>query len=164
MQESGWNTHSSTLDIFQASLILVFNFWFFYSKAFNRLCEPCPLVVILGSEGDSTQYSYSIKSEQQSLCFGAILAKRLILRHWKSDNVPSIEMGMREFSETLCMEKLRYINAGTREVNVTIWMISQDNSVMILTVIRSLFLSYAINFIWCRMKGFCLVFAAVDVL
>ena len=80
----------------------------FYSKAFKRLCEPCPLVAILGSAGDSTQYSNNTKSVQQSLCLGAILAKRLILRHWKSDNVPSIEMWMRELSETLCMEKVRY--------------------------------------------------------
>ena len=137
----------------------------FYSKAFNRLCELCPLVAILGSAGDST------KSVQQSLCFGAILAKR----HWKSDNVPSIERWMRGLSEILCMEKLWYKNAGRREpvlkylkdlreVNVTIWTISQDNSVMILTVIRSFFLSYAIHPIWCRMQGFCLVFAAVGVL
>lgn len=68
-----------------------------------------------------TQYSNNTKSVQQSLCFGAILAKRLILRHWKSDNVPSIEMWMRELSEALCMEKLRYKNAGRQAIFDKVW-------------------------------------------
>ena len=67
-------------------------------------------------------------------------------------------MWLRELSEILCMEKLRYKNAGRRaifdkvwepvlkylkdlrEANVTIWTISQDNSVMIVTISRSFFL------------------------
>ena len=53
--------------------------------------------------------------------FWCHFAKRLFLRHWKSDNVPSTEMWMRELSETLCMEKLRYKNAGRQAIFDKVW-------------------------------------------
>lgn len=39
----------------------------FYSKALHRRCEPCPLVAILGSAGNSTPYSNISISVQQSV-------------------------------------------------------------------------------------------------
>lgn len=43
------------------------------------------------------------------------------MRHWKSDNVPTIEMWMRELSESLCMEELRYKNAGRLGMFDKVW-------------------------------------------
>lgn len=51
-----------------------------------------------------------------TLCFG-----RLILRHWESENVPSIEMWMRELSESRCMEELRYKNADRLGIFEKVW-------------------------------------------
>ncbi|KAF3856729.1 hypothetical protein F7725_017452, partial [Dissostichus mawsoni] len=65
----------------------------FYSKAFDKQLKPDPLVAILGSTGD-TNLNYG--SDKWPVFLGAVLAKKLILRFWKSDAVPTFEMWLRE--------------------------------------------------------------------
>ena len=84
----------------------------FYSKAFQINCEPCPLVEILGSAGTPSCYSKNIV---QAITLGTMLAKRLILRHWKEETAPTCEMWLRDLSDTLHLERLRYMSADRLE-------------------------------------------------
>ncbi|KAI9538440.1 hypothetical protein NQZ68_014184 [Dissostichus eleginoides] len=60
--------------------------------------KPDPL---LGSTGD-TNLNYG--SDKWLVFLGAVLAKKLILRFWKSDAVPTFEMWLREVGEILYLE------------------------------------------------------------
>ncbi|KAF3850911.1 hypothetical protein F7725_012683 [Dissostichus mawsoni] len=87
-------------------------------EAFDKQLKPDPLVAILGSTGD-TNLNYG--SDKWPVFLGAVLAKKLILRFWKSDAVPTFEMWLREVGEILYLEKLRFKNAGRGRVFDKAW-------------------------------------------
>ncbi len=54
--------------------------------------------------------------ERQAILFGMIIAKRVLLRMWKTDFAPKFEMWGRDLVSMLVVERLRYINNDKSEV------------------------------------------------
>ena len=90
----------------------------FYSKAFNTSWDPDPLVAILGTTDNET---LSHGRDKWAVYMGMVLARKLILRLWKSDAVPSFEMWLRELGETLHLEKVKFRNAGRMDTFHKAW-------------------------------------------
>lgn len=61
------------------------------------------------------------KYEIAALLFGMAIAKKLTLRVWKKDFVPTFEQWLRELANTLCLERLRYYNEDKMNMFGTMW-------------------------------------------
>ncbi len=59
--------------------------------------------------------------ERQAILFGMIIAKRVILRMWKTDLAPKFEIWSRDLVNMLVLERLRYISNDKSGVFDKIW-------------------------------------------
>lgn len=78
-----------------------------FSKAFKKNIEPCPLLAIIGIFSNLDILN---KYERRAILFGMTIAKRVILRMWKSEFAPKFEMWGTDLVNMLVLERLRYIN------------------------------------------------------
>ncbi len=78
-----------------------------FSETFGKKLAPNPLVAILGA---TCALSSVNKFEGRAIQFGVVFAKKLILRVWKMDSVPTYNLWLGELSNTLHLEKLRFCN------------------------------------------------------
>ena len=75
-------------------------------------------MAILGTTDNET---LSHGRDKWAVYMGMVLARKLILRLWKSDAVPSFEMWLRELGETLHLEKVKFRNAGRMDTFHKAW-------------------------------------------
>lgn len=78
-----------------------------FSEAFGKNLVPSPLVAVLGA---TSVLPSTNKHEKKAIQFGMGIAKKLILRLWKMDCVPTYDLWLGEMSNTLHLERLRLYN------------------------------------------------------
>ena len=85
------------------------NFWTKIFEAFTHMCgrliPPDPITAIFGVRAEEVQTS---TSQAYAIAFASLLARRLILRQWKSANPPSFLCWVKEVLAFLPLETLRY--------------------------------------------------------
>ena len=85
------------------------HFWTKIFEAFTHMCgrliPPDPITAIFGVRAEEVQTS---TSQAYAIAFASLLARRLILRQWKSANPPSFLCWVKEVLAFLPLEKLRY--------------------------------------------------------
>nr|XP_057947055.1 uncharacterized protein LOC131140546 [Doryrhamphus excisus]XP_057947056.1 uncharacterized protein LOC131140546 [Doryrhamphus excisus]XP_057947057.1 uncharacterized protein LOC131140546 [Doryrhamphus excisus] len=88
----------------------IYSFWSgvfdIMSKVLGIVLKPEPLLIILGV---SESFQMLNKAQQCFISYGLIIAKKLILMLWKSVSVPSTKMWLEELTNTLHLERIRYI-------------------------------------------------------
>uniref|UniRef100_A0A0S7EX59 LIN1 n=1 Tax=Poeciliopsis prolifica TaxID=188132 RepID=A0A0S7EX59_9TELE len=94
------------------------NIFHFFSTAFGKKWDPEPLIAIIGV---SSALRPATKQEKTAVLFGTVIAKRLILRFWKKDSVPTFDLWLGELANTLHLERLRYYNEDKVSVFEKIW-------------------------------------------
>lgn len=89
-----------------------------FSFILNLRIEPCPLVALFGlTPKDSTvSTAYS-----DVLAFCTLLARRLILIHWKSSTPPSFDRWLNDVALFLYLEKIRHTLKGNTRQYSRIW-------------------------------------------
>ncbi len=90
--------------------------WFF--KAYNR---PLLLDVELAIFGFSQHTSSLPKALQQALTLGMIVAKRLILKNWKSSSPSSFRLWTMDMFSVIQMERLRFLRSNAIEKFSAVW-------------------------------------------
>ncbi len=90
--------------------------WF--SKAYNR---PLLQDVELAIFGFSQHTSTLPKALQQALTLGMIVAKRLILKNWKSSSPPSFRLWTMNMISVIQMERLRFLRSYAIEKFSAVW-------------------------------------------
>lgn len=90
----------------------------YISKAFHKTIVPDPLLAIFGC----VEYNVNISGyigQAISLC--TLLAKRLILQHWKSEASPQFQQWLRDLGSVLHLERLHYSNTGRERAFSKTW-------------------------------------------
>ena len=77
-----------------------------FSKAFKVQLQPDPVLVILGT---SEQCNTLQNAQLHLLSYGLLCAKKHILLLWKSKDVPSFKAWITALTDTLHLERIRYI-------------------------------------------------------
>ena len=98
------------------------NFWSlifqWFSSVFNTRITPDPETALLG-------HSNILKNLDGNICIvlthGMLIAKRCILKLWKSDLVPTFETWLKELISVLHVERLRYELSGNSLKFSKIW-------------------------------------------
>lgn len=92
------------------------NIFDFLSEAYTNIIKPDPEIAIFGNmSGMANKY----QSQAVSLCM--ILAKRAILQKWKKESGPTFETWIRELSNVLPLEELRYKLVNRPMIFQKIW-------------------------------------------
>lgn len=85
----------------------LYNFWSFvfrwYSSVFNANISPDPITALFG---------YSRMVSCVVLRFSMTIAKRGIIKMWKSESAPQFEIWLRELTDIQHVERLRYGLSG----------------------------------------------------
>ncbi len=61
------------------------------------------------------------KYEVPAVALSMLLAKRLILQHWKSEAVPMFDMWIMELGKILHLERIRFIKEKKEHVFLSMW-------------------------------------------
>lgn len=89
-----------------------------YSCALKVNIDPDPETALFG-------YSRALENRDRNLstviAYGMVIAKRCILKLWKSDSLPQFETWLREFIGVLRIEKLRYEVSGNSQKFHVVW-------------------------------------------
>lgn len=86
--------------------------------AYGKCWEPDPLVAILGA---TTLLSFANKYEKKAILFGTVIAKKLILRAWRSDIAPMYDLWLREMANMLYLERLRLYHEDKGDTFDRMW-------------------------------------------
>ena len=101
---------------------LVFSFWqkFFedISKILSLTVKVCPHIAIFGCPEDYNRYN---SGQLDILAFTSLLARRLLLLHWKSKKAPSNAKWRRDVMSFLKLEKIKYPLRGRTFMFYTKW-------------------------------------------
>ncbi|CAI5656405.1 unnamed protein product [Oreochromis niloticus] len=89
-----------------------------YNRVYDLKLEPDGVLAVLGCSLTSLALRRPL---QKALMFGMIVAKRLILRAWKSPSPPLFRVWLREMIACLYIEEVRYRLADTHVKFVEIW-------------------------------------------
>lgn len=89
-----------------------------FCEAFGKHWEPDPLIAILGATSSIVSAN---KYEKKTVLFRTVIAKKLILRVWKLDTVPTYDLWLGEMANTLHLERLRLYNEDRGDVFDKIW-------------------------------------------
>lgn len=93
-------------------------FFFFFPKLFDVQLDPDPILILIGLSGQSKK----LKSTQiPLLVYGLMCAKRLILLLWKGKELPSLKAWISVLTDTLHLERIRYIINDKLEDFDQIW-------------------------------------------
>lgn len=87
----------------------LYNFWCevfkWFSEIYDCVFKPDPEITLFGYSISLLNPSLSV---QNTIMYGMIIAKKLILRLWKSETVPHFKTWLTELTSVLHMEKIRY--------------------------------------------------------
>ena len=90
-------------------------FWGGIFEAISHVCDrtidPCPIIAIFGVSSPDEQICGHTAN---AVAFMTLLARRLILRQWKSEKPPSIKQWIKEVLSMIPLEKLRYSHRTTK--------------------------------------------------
>ena len=75
------------------------------SKILNLNLEPDPLIVIFGVSEDTMRLT---KHQQCFLSYGLVIARKLLLLHWKKKDTPTTKMWLSDLTSTLHLERIRF--------------------------------------------------------
>ena len=89
-----------------------------FSTAYGKCWEPDPFVAILGA---TAPLSSANKYEKKAILFGTVIAKKIILRGWKSDIAPTYDQWLREMANMLHLERLRLHNEDRGDIFDRMW-------------------------------------------
>lgn len=89
-----------------------------YSVVYNRQMVPDSLLVILGCSNDSLSLPHTL---QQALMFGMIIAKRVILKEWKSAAPPCFKRWLNDMVSCLYLEEVRFSLSTSQDKFEKIW-------------------------------------------
>ncbi len=107
------NAAEGTLAHLFWTLAKLHNFWSlifqWFSSAFNITVTPDPETALLGHSNILKNLDCNIRI---ALIHGMMIAKRCILKLWKSDLAPKFETWLRELLSILHVERLRYELSG----------------------------------------------------
>ena len=97
-------------------------FWTNIFNAFSSIChitiEPNPITAIFGVPNDDVP----ITSPQANfIAFSSLIARRLILRNWKSDKPPTFTGWVKDVLSFIPLEKLRYDRFKSRQKFLKAW-------------------------------------------
>ena len=106
----------------------LFTFWSeifnWFSETYNSEFRPDPNIGLFG-------YSLSLRNQghsvQNTFMYGVIIAKRLILRLWKSETVPTFQEWLSELTGVIHIERVRYGLLNKLRVFYKIWQPSLDH-------------------------------------
>ncbi len=91
----------------------IYSFWAdifnIMSEVMGIVIKPDPLLIILGV---SETFKTLSKAQQCFISYGLIIAKKQILTLWKSTYVPTSKMWSEGITDTLHLERIRYILRG----------------------------------------------------
>lgn len=100
----------------------LYNFWReifqWFSEMYNCEIKPDPIVALFGYSLSLPNQSLSL---QNTLMYGVIIAKRMILRLWKSVTTPTFENWLSELTGVLHLERLRYSLLNKLKIFYKIW-------------------------------------------
>jgi len=90
--------------------------WF--SKAYNTPLSPDAELAIFGFSQHTSRLSGAL---QQSLMLGMVVAKKLVLKNWKSPSPPSFRMWITDMVSVIQMERLRHLRSDSMEKFSAAW-------------------------------------------
>lgn len=90
----------------------------FYSSVFRVQLTPDPLLVILGASETSKNLQ---NAQHHPLSYGLLCAKKLIILLWKRKDVPTFKAWITLLTDTLHLERIRYILSDRLEEFEKIW-------------------------------------------
>lgn len=100
----------------------LYNFWSeifkWFSDIYNCEFKPDPNIALFGYSRSLLTQSFSV---QNTFMYGVIIAKRLILRLWKSETAPTFKDWLSELTGVLHLERLRYGLLNRLKVFFKIW-------------------------------------------
>ena len=98
------------------------NFWddifHLYSVIYSKQLIPDSLLIILGCSNFSLTLPSSL---QQALMFGMVVAKRVILRDWKSVSPPCYKKWLNDMVSCIYLEEIRYTLSDTHHKFLEVW-------------------------------------------
>lgn len=123
---------SSTCDKCRSSEATLFHTFFscpkvstYWSDVFDTLSRivkltllPEPLLIILGASQTCRTFA---PTQRQFISYALITAKKLLLMSWKGPAVPNHKMWLRELTNTLHLEKIRYLLKDSLSQFEDIW-------------------------------------------
>ena len=72
---------------------------------YSCVFEPDPMIALFGVSPSLLKHRVSMQS---TIMYGMVVAKKMILKLWKSDTVPQFRIWLSELIGILHMEKVRY--------------------------------------------------------
>ena len=85
---------------------------------YNCLFEPDPMIALFGVSPSLLKHKVSVQS---TIMYGMVIAKKMILKLWKSDTVPQFKIWLDELISILHMEKVRYSMMDNLDTFSDIW-------------------------------------------
>ena len=90
----------------------------FFSKVFKTTLQPDPLLVILGTSGNTG----NLQNVQRCLLsYGLLCGKKLVRLHWKKTETPTFKEWLTALTDTLHLERIRYSLSGRVEDFKRMW-------------------------------------------
>lgn len=89
-----------------------------YSEVYGKQLTPDSLLVILGCSNFSFTLPLML---QQALMFGMVIAKRVILREWKSASPPCFRKWLNDMVSCVYLEEIRYTLSDAHHKFIDIW-------------------------------------------
>ncbi len=103
-----------------------------FSEIMGLPTDPSPFIAIVGVTAQNTRLSiYNCKM----LAFCTLLARRLILLKWKDPLSPTFIQWIKEITQCLKLEKIRYSHRGSSQKFYAIWQhfLSFENIIVFLS-------------------------------
>lgn len=72
---------------------------------YSCVFEPDPMIALFGVSPSLLKHRVLVQS---TIMYGMVIAKKMILKLWKSDTVPQFKIWLSEVISILHMEKVRY--------------------------------------------------------
>lgn len=88
------------------------------SRIFKTTLSPEPLLIILGT---SELFRKFTSAQQRFISYSLITAKKLLLMSWKGPAIPTDKMWLRDLSNTLHLERIRYLLKDNLSFFYNIW-------------------------------------------
>lgn len=80
--------------------------------------KPDPVIISFGVSETSKNL---LKAQYGLLSYGLLCAKKLILQHWKGEELPSFSHWITILTDTLHLEKIRYVLSDRLEEYKKVW-------------------------------------------
>lgn len=94
------------------------NIFHLYSVIYSKRLIPDSLLIILGCSNFCLTLPSSL---QKALMFGMVIAKRVILREWKSASPPCFKKWLNDMVSCIYLEEIRYTLSVTHHKFLEIW-------------------------------------------